>query len=98
MVLCCIQRWNAIGLLKITETGGHQGGQVYCKRAVSASAKAVVASNDNEGTTAAFTQFELDSFDLFGINSILKSWDPAGKWKLVRVTWSSLHAKAYKLD
>jgi hypothetical protein len=71
-------RWNAFAAMKMAEAGTHDGGLVYFKRAVAASAKVVVAPNTGGGgTVATFTQFDLDSFDLYGINFIFKSWDVA---------------------
>ena len=75
-------RWNALGSMKMAESGSHQGGFEHVKRAVAASAKAGVALSSDDGgtvnsTVAAFTQFDLDSFDLYGLNNLFKSWNPA---------------------
>jgi hypothetical protein len=76
-------RWNALGSMKMAESGSHQGGAEHVKRAVSASAKAAAALSSDDGGTvnstvvAAFTQFDLDSFDLYGLNYLFKSWNPA---------------------
>lgn len=70
-------RWNALGLFKAKEGGAFVDGTECFKLAVDASAKASVDLVTNSvSTDASFTQAELDMFDVNGINSILKAWDP----------------------
>ena len=64
-------RWNAHGLMKISETGHNESGLSFFKLAVTASAKAVA------GDASCFTQFHLDSFEFTALSIILKTWSPA---------------------
>ena len=73
-------RWNAIGWLKTGETGAIVAGNPFFKLAVNASSKAVAFTPDSSRRRASvineLTPFDLDSFDLHGINSIMKSFNP----------------------
>ena len=77
-------RWNAFGLMKKIEYGNNDAGRPYFRLAVAASAKATATSPQtgsgtgagaSDGTIEELTQFDLDSFDLFGLNLIFKAWN-----------------------
>ena len=70
-------RWNAFGLLKMAELGSHAAAMPYFKLAVAASAKASAAPTSVGDTSVSFTLFDQNTFDLFGLNFLLKSFDPA---------------------
>ena len=76
-------RWNAFALMKIEGAGDMTAGNQYLKRAINASSKAIatfsftVPSVDVSACDRRFSEFDIDSFDLHGINLILKAWDPA---------------------
>ena len=73
-------RWNAAGLMKRTELGNHGAVTQYFVSAIVASEKAVPNQASHDDPTAeGFTQFDLDSFDLYGLNSVFKAWDPASR-------------------
>ena len=77
-------RWNAVGLMKSKEGGTVGGGSKYFKLAVTSSEKAGAAARGNidgagaidGGGDGGFSQFDLDSFDLYVLNFILKDWNP----------------------
>ena len=56
-------RWKACGSTKGDEQGNQNSGVEFFKLAVNASAKAVPSSGDSSGVH--FTQFDLDSFELY---------------------------------
>ena len=64
-------RWNAFGLMTRNKMGEYTAANPFFKLAVAASAKV--------GTDV--SQFDLDSFDLYGINAIMKAWGPADEIK-----------------
>ena len=70
-------RWNALGMMKADEVGDLVPGLPFFKLAVNASAKAADAlENSSVGAGASCSLSDLDTFDLYGINAIMKSWDP----------------------
>ena len=71
-------RWNAFGLRQRDIKGYHLAGKPYFELAVAASAKAtaVPPSSADGGNGGDVTQFDLDSFALYGIAAITKSWNP----------------------
>jgi hypothetical protein len=77
-------RWNAFAAVKSAEAGTNTGGNEYLKLAVNASANVVIFPRDSSSATTAVatvassvSQFDLDSFDMYALNTILLAWDPA---------------------
>ena len=71
-------RWKALGRMKAEEAGNFNSGTEYVKKAVNASAKVIIVelNSSQEIGDAAVAQFNLDIFDVGGLNHILKSWVP----------------------
>lgn len=69
-------RWNALASVKIAEAGQDVGGAASLKLAVAASAHVVGGVDGGGGEGSAVAQFDLDTFNLYALKTILKSWDP----------------------
>ena len=70
-------RYNALGMMKAGEAGDLVPGLPFFKLAINASAKAADAlQNSSGGAGTSCSLSDLDTFDLYGINAIMKSWDP----------------------
>ena len=69
-------RWNALALALVLKNE-HNAANPFFKLAVSASSKAIATPSSNGEAAGGLKQFDLDSFELHGINYLFKSWNPA---------------------
>ena len=71
-------RWHALAHVKMAEAGAISSGFEHSKRAVEAAAHIVMSADGSYiGDGSSCTQYELDSFNLKVLVSMIMTWDPA---------------------